>query len=104
MKVETLEAITPAIKAHSDYVARVAAFSRANPSVALKDNPYLDDALDAQLIKAAFGGRIENYRCPCGYTTPKIDATLNVVHDDDARTPTCASTTVIVTRKVRNAR
>lgn len=104
MKVTTTETITLAIKAHSDKVAAAGAFSIANPTVPLRDNPHVDDVADRRLLQAAFGTAQVEYMCPCGYMTPKITDDLRVRHDAGSMMPNCNSSTVVVRRTVRKGK
>lgn len=99
MNSPTIERITPEIKAHSDLVARCGAYSIANPSVPLKKNPFFNRRAERQALIIAFGTSHVEYTCPCGYLTPKINADLRVVHDDDSSKPNCNSDRVLVSRR-----
>lgn len=93
-EVEIREPITPAIKALCDNIAKCGQYSRDNPTVPLKDNPYFDEVREEQLLIAAFGMTDASCYCPgCGITHPQITK--------DLRTNcSCRSSEVIVVRTV----
>lgn len=97
MKVTTREAITAAIKAISDNIEACGAFSQANPTVPLKDNPHFDLAQERAQFRQAFKTtpRQVSYHCPgCGLMYPPITKDLRT------NCP-CRSSEVEVVRNVR---
>jgi hypothetical protein len=85
MKVTTGHAITPAMKAYADAVKACGDYSIANPTCAIKDNPF--EPAIKPLHQAALGSVRVLMWCPtCTSVTPEIT--------DMGRTACCGRGTV----------